>query len=147
MDCTVRESNPGAEEIFRTSIERSRPSPTLLYNRYQFFHWVKNGRGLVLTNYRHVAGSLPMGWGYNSALSQCLHRQVMGLKSPSRDTKNNFLSLLKCHDKKKLNAILPKGQELEKRRYGTSIRSSTVMLLKTAQNQFSTRLSATTCSY
>jgi len=46
-----------------------------------------------------------------------------------------------------MNVILPKGQELEKRRYGTFIRSSTVMLLKTAQNQFSIRLSATTCSY
>jgi len=32
----------------------------------------------------------------------------------------------------KLNEILPKGRELEKCRYGTSDRSSTVTLLKTA---------------
>jgi hypothetical protein len=61
--------------------------------------------------------------------------------------KTIFSAYLNVTIKTNLNAILPKGQELEKRRYGTSIKSSVVMLLKTAQDQLSTSTSATTCPY
>ena len=37
----VRESNPGGGEIFRTYPDRLQGPPSLLYNGYRVFPWVK----------------------------------------------------------------------------------------------------------
>ena len=46
---TVRGSNYGGGEIFRTCPDRPWGPPSLLYNGYRFFLGVKNGRGVTLT--------------------------------------------------------------------------------------------------
>ena len=48
---TVRGSNPGGGEIFHTCPARPCGPPSLLYNRYRVFPWVKNGRGVTLTSH------------------------------------------------------------------------------------------------
>jgi len=46
---TVRGSNPGGGEIFRTCPDRPWGPPSLLYNGYRVFPGVKSGRGVTLT--------------------------------------------------------------------------------------------------
>ena len=45
---TVRGSNPGGVEIFRTCPDWPCGPPSLLYNEYRVFPGVKNGRGVTL---------------------------------------------------------------------------------------------------
>ena len=49
MEGPVIESRWG--EIFRTCPDRPWGPPSLLYNRYRVFSWVKSGRGVTLTPY------------------------------------------------------------------------------------------------
>ena len=46
---TVRGSNPGGCEIFRTCADRPWGPPSLLYNGYRVFPGVKSGRSVTLT--------------------------------------------------------------------------------------------------
>ena len=46
---TVRGSNPGGGEVFRTCPDWPWEPPCLLYNRYRFFPGGKSGRGVTLT--------------------------------------------------------------------------------------------------
>ena len=46
---TVRGSNPGGGEIFRTCPDRAWGPPSLLYNGHGSFPGVKSGRGVTLT--------------------------------------------------------------------------------------------------
>jgi hypothetical protein len=46
---TVRGSNPGGGEIFRTCPDRPWGPPSLLYNGYRVFPGVKSSRGVTLT--------------------------------------------------------------------------------------------------
>ena len=46
---TVRGSNPGGGEIFRTCLDRPWGSLSLLYNAYRSFPGLKSGRGVTLT--------------------------------------------------------------------------------------------------
>ena len=46
---TVRESNPGGGEIFRTCPDRPCGPPCLLYNEYRVFPGVTSARGVALT--------------------------------------------------------------------------------------------------
>ena len=48
---TVRGSNPGGGEIFRTCPDRHWGPPSLLYNGYRVFPGVKCGRGVTLTSH------------------------------------------------------------------------------------------------
>jgi hypothetical protein len=45
---TVRGSNPGGGEIFRTCPDRPWGAPSLLYNGYRVFPGVESGRGVTL---------------------------------------------------------------------------------------------------
>ena len=46
---TVRGSNPGGDEIFRTCPDRPWGSTSLLYSGYRVFPGVKSGQGVTLT--------------------------------------------------------------------------------------------------
>ena len=46
---TIRGSNPGGGEIFRTCPDRLWGPPSLLYNGYRVFPGLKSGRGVTLT--------------------------------------------------------------------------------------------------
>jgi hypothetical protein len=48
MGWTVRGSNPGGGEIFRTFLDRLWGPPSLLYNRYRVFPGGRGGRGVGL---------------------------------------------------------------------------------------------------
>jgi hypothetical protein len=48
---TVRGSNPGGGEIFRTCPDRPWGPTNVLYNGYRVFRGVKSGRGVTLTPY------------------------------------------------------------------------------------------------
>jgi hypothetical protein len=52
---TVRGSNPGGGEIFRTRLDRPWGPPSLLYNGYRVFPGGKSGRGVVLTTHPLLA--------------------------------------------------------------------------------------------
>ena len=49
MGWTVRGSNPGGSEIFRTCPDWPCGPPSLLYNKYRVFSGVKSGRSVTLT--------------------------------------------------------------------------------------------------
>jgi hypothetical protein len=58
---TVRRSNPGGGEIFRTCPDRPRGPPSLLYNGYLIFPGIKSGRGVTLTPH-----PIPVPWSRKS---------------------------------------------------------------------------------
>ena len=47
-------SNPGGDEIFRTSLGRPWGPPSLLYNGYRVFPEGRGGRGVGLTPHIHL---------------------------------------------------------------------------------------------
>ena len=51
---TIRGSNPGGGEIFRTYPDRAWGSPSLLYNGYRVFPGGNSGQGVTLTTHPHL---------------------------------------------------------------------------------------------
>jgi hypothetical protein len=54
MAWTVRETNPGGGEIFRTRPDWSRGPPSLLYNGYRFHLPREGGWSMLLTTSAHL---------------------------------------------------------------------------------------------
>ena len=63
---TVRGSNPGGGEIFRTCPDRPWGPPSLLYNGYWVFAGVKSGWGMMLTPHPLLVPLVMKEWSYTS---------------------------------------------------------------------------------
>ena len=70
-DWTVRGSNPGGGEIFRTRPDRPWAPSSLLFNRDQFFHGGKEagGGGVALTTHPQLAPRFKKEYSYTSISS------------------------------------------------------------------------------
>ena len=85
---TVRGSNPGGGEIFRTCPDRPWGPPSLLYNGYRVFPGVKSGRGVTLTPHPLLVPLVMKEQSYTSTLPldrtvctepQCLYKYALYL--------------------------------------------------------------------
>ena len=86
---TVRGSNPGKGEIFRTCPDRPWGPPSLLYNAYPVLHGGKSGQGVMLTPH-----PLLVPWSRKSTAIPLLPLwAVRPVQSPSACTRVRFTFL------------------------------------------------------
>jgi len=75
MGSTIRRSNPGKGEIFRTRSDRLWGPRSILYNLYQVLPEGYTGRGVALTTIPRLEPQLNKEESYNSTPALGLHGQ------------------------------------------------------------------------